>query len=264
MGIHLTVISYPHTRHPMFEAVARAANNQLTAHKFVRCQKGSELRMAIKNSAVLGDDLRPRVTLLDLVGHGRAGYFELGDDVLVDGTRISAAVEELDHVLPRQATIRFLGCMTGTESTGLQMHKTLVKVLKREVLVATAALQPHHFGETGFKEDFRHLLSSGAREEAVRAFLPRPEPGAQEAAAPWSKVLPEGYEVVGRGHTAATVDFSIHHGGSTFTFAGNRQLVLVEDTPGQSPLLFQWNRSEAVPEPMVLLNRLTHRVQAGD
>ncbi|NOK37611.1 DUF4347 domain-containing protein [Corallococcus exercitus] len=166
MGIHLTVISYPQTIHPMFEAVALAANNQSSEHRFARCQNGGGLRLAIANSKPRGRDGRPDVSVLDLVGHGRAGYFKLGDEILIDNGKIrSGAVRELNDLLPRGATVRFLGCLTGDEDSGLQMFKEVVGALQQRIAVSTDVLQPWHFGQTGLLDDYRHLLLSSDAEE---------------------------------------------------------------------------------------------------
>ncbi|NPC45935.1 DUF4347 domain-containing protein [Corallococcus exiguus] len=163
MGIHLTVISYPQTIHPMFEAVALAANNQSSDHKFARCQNGSGLRLAIANSRPRGPERLPDVSVLDLVGHGRAGYFKLGDEILVENGRIrSSVVRELNDLLPRATTIRFLGCLTGAEDTGLQMFNDVKQVLKQKIAVSTGVLEPWHFGQTGLSDDYQHLLLSSA------------------------------------------------------------------------------------------------------
>ncbi|MFP2895237.1 DUF4347 domain-containing protein [Corallococcus sp. 4LFB] len=175
MGIHLTVISYPRLIHPMFEEVASAANNQSDEHKFVRCQDGNGLRLAIKNSKPRGPDERPEVSVLDLVGHGRPGYFKLGDEVLIDDGKIeSDVIRELNELLPPDATVRFLGCLTGTEDTGLRMFSAVRKVLQQKIAVSTDVLHPWHFGQTGLVDTYRGLLLSSDVQEAATSLAEPP------------------------------------------------------------------------------------------
>jgi hypothetical protein len=254
MGIHLTVISYPRTIHPMFEAVARAANYRLDEHKFVRCQEADGLRMAIKDNALIQDG-RPDVSILDLVGHGRAGYFQLGDEPLVDGSTVHPALVEISrYVLPQHTTIRLLGCYTGVDSRGLEMLASTKQLLGREIVAASDILQPWHFGEKGLKEGVRLMSSIPRGYKSLTDEPLRPsDPQSQEDAWPWIGYLPKGYEVIGRAHAAPKIDFSIHHGGAKFVFGAERRLVLLEDKPGQPPLLLQWNEPGPVPQPTGLL-----------
>lgn len=260
MGIHLTVVSYPSTLHPMFEAVASRANNQLPDHQFVRCQRREGLHGAIMKAAPIRN-LRADVSCLDLVGHGSAGYFELGDEPLASGSRISRELSELKAILPSTATVRLLGCLTGSQDKGLTLLEAVSGELALEVVVPLDVLTPDHFGQTGLKDNFAPLLSSqtaGVGRQALRTAaraVPVPPQAVIDAAASWVPRLPAGYEVIKRAHAAAVVDFRMYYEGVKVTFACDCQLVLVDDQPGQAPLLFRWSS----PKPVPLAELLTPR-----
>jgi hypothetical protein len=168
MGNHLTIISYPQVSNSFFDEVAFRVNpgSRNGRAVFARYQVDTKksLRMILKASASFGDDHRPDIDYLDLVGHGLSpGGFRLGDHDLIQEGRLSREVAEVLHaLLPQNAKVRLLGCLTGGPGWArLGMLKAVSDVLGgREVLGTTVVIRANAFDEGGLKEDFRDFVSS--------------------------------------------------------------------------------------------------------
>jgi hypothetical protein len=244
MSRHLTIISYPPSLDPFLEGVAFAANNRLPEDEFVRCENSDSLEDILMDGQLLDAALQTDIRQLDLVGHGSSGYFKLGGKPLFSETTDSSKVlAQLDRLLPLDAQVRILGCLTGFEQKGLRMLKDLSKALRgREVIGTTAVIKASHFGEGGLKQSFLQLISSRSAKPVLK-----PGPGTlkeedKDAAARWLELLPGHYEAIGRGRPLAKVDFLIPFAKAKITVACDHQLIYVEDQPGADPMLYQWNK----------------------
>jgi hypothetical protein len=255
---HLTVISYVKKIDPTFENVVFTVDNVSSdnSHKFLRCQAPSELLNAVVNAD-------PPIDVLDIYGHGGPGYFSLGDKTLVDSRpKTWSRLAWLPSKLAKNARVRLLGCLIGSDAAGMIMLKGLSKQLGCEVWGSTTTIYPQDFDENGIKADFVNDWMVPA-ESITRPIPPRPrfDVGApdHEALNKWLEFMPRGFEAVRRmPRPALKAELCFNVGEANVAVACGRRLVLVQDSPHKDPLLLQWSRLGCPP----LLNQLLLFFQA--
>jgi hypothetical protein len=257
MRRHLTVIAYPQELDLMFEHVAFAARSIPDVELFVRCQTGLQLDDCVMNAG-------PDLTHLDLVGHGSANDFWLGNErLLASGQKPHPVFAMLHERLPKGAEVRLLGCLTGISETGMEMLGAVSRVMPdKKVFGTTTVLYPSDFGERGLSPSFEALYLISSRDDVRPEALNRVEVPTEEelkAASKWAQDFP-GYQPLGRKRPLARTGFSCHFKGAQVSFACNGWLVQIEDASGLAPLLLRWSNTAMLPP---VIHLLEHNLRAS-
>lgn len=245
--MHLTVFSYPPEPDPFLDpAVFAVQPNRSGGHIFGRCSAMIQLPELIRRAAL-------KVTLLDLVGHNDGGIFRLGHEpVLQRGEQVPQELKDYLSELSEDATVRILGCETGTDEDGGALLQSLSEILGKPVIGTKCVLFAHDFSTNGLKPDLEKkgwLVSTQEPRRTVFRRVPRTyiPPEGEEGLNKWGSILPTGYVAVGRAQPLVRRDFMQPLENATLTLAYQRRLVLIEDDPKRPPLVWQWNSSEPVP-----------------
>lgn len=167
--LHLIIVSYPSrldaTLEQIAHSLARGANDGRVVE---RAQRPADVRFLIKLWHFRGHEVRT----VDLVGHGGAGRFKLGDELLFasDGTGLER-VEGWKPFLSEHATLRLLGCTVALPGKKGRDGRALLRQLDarlgagRRALAPTRMLRPADY-LTG-------RLSTGARRSLEGSTTPR-------------------------------------------------------------------------------------------
>ncbi|MFP2926226.1 DUF4347 domain-containing protein [Pyxidicoccus sp. 3LG] len=185
MATHLTVVSYKEKMEPLFSSIYRLLDED-PSHRFEFCQDWRELPELILRAGF-------NVDLLDLVGHGSPGFFELGDKTFIENGALTDAQAKMFRsfdsipLLPKHAEIRFLGCETGANEIGLKLLKSLSKeVGGRKVSGTIVELLSTDFSNWGLTTEFasRWLVTSRDNEATPAADRFAPPKGEPVVVAP--------------------------------------------------------------------------------
>ncbi|MFY2558340.1 hypothetical protein ACN469_11970 [Corallococcus terminator] len=249
MGKNLTIISYCKRLDSTFEEIALQVCQDLATSPtvFARYQgtDDGELRRVLRSPGIYNNpqDDTQDIDCLDLVGHGVGeSGFNLGDTPIIRKNQPMAAVAELlTALLPRNATVRLLGCMTGA---GIPGHTTLQNFSKalngRQVLGTTTALTARHFDARGLKPTYERFVASTDTSPAPSS-LPGMALRATGVSPHVLQVLPAGYHLIERARPLAEPESTTVVQGMRVTLYCAGRLAMLEERQDAPPLLFQWS-----------------------
>ncbi len=166
-SLHLIIISYPSRLDAHLEEIARKVARGVSEARVVeRAQRSSDLRFLIRRWHLRDRDVRT----VDLVGHGSAGRFKLGDEILFDSDgRGLEVIEELTPWLSPRASLRLLGCDVANHARrpqGTWDGSALLAKLAgrlgagRRVLAPTGPLYSSDYDDHGLTRRARACLTS--------------------------------------------------------------------------------------------------------
>ncbi len=242
--VHLTVISYPMRPSSTFEDVAFAVDPATdeaskTLFAFARCHEPSAL------PGVVAQFGTKKVKRLDLYGHGDSGKLRLGESLLVGpGNTAWDVIRQLKDQLADNATVRLVGCFTGTCDQGRDALRKLSEELELEVWGTNAIIYRRDFSRTGLRPDVaesylvstKHLIRSVVQPVSRVSASSGPKGVESMFTEP---LLSRGYTCEGRDDApAAIIDVRGKTNSVEISIACGGRLVLVQGPQERQPLLF--------------------------